>query len=631
MENKNVLYARTNKLLNRKFREFLIPTLLNNTALSLSAVIDNVLVGNLLGETELAAMSIAFPFISGINMLALVFIIGGVILSSSAAGSKDMESANSFFTVSVFSGAGSIILYCALFGAFISPLSLLLSNGDADLAVLAATYIKPMLFGGFLIYLTNCLSQFTLSEGRVKMSVMFLIVANVCDLLFGYIFMGPMKLGVTGAGLSTICGYVIGFICTIPYLASKKRMFRFARPRKGFIKKIGNVFKAGLSPFLEQGATLIRTLVLNALILTSLGQNGMTAMAVIVSVQSVIQIVLDGTSNALTPIISSLSGERDFFGIKNVTKTALKVLTFSSLIISLYFIIFPETVAAAFGVNDESVISVVAAAVRLYAMSFIIYALNNAFQNIYNALGRNGISTYIAFMENSVFVIAFALLFMHINPNLIWLGFLGAETATFISVMICIILVSKKEKVKGFLLLSEDEQTESDETADVADTTGNNGGSEIAFWDTTIPANIESATDLSAKVINFCNENGIDSKTANSAGIAVEEMAVNIARYGSKKKLYFGKNAQNKSVIDILIKKYRGKLIIRIRDDGMIFDPLTFEPNDTESEVTAEKEEDKKSQPIYHGLEVVKKIASTIDYNRALGLNNTVITLNIAY
>jgi Na+-driven multidrug efflux pump/anti-sigma regulatory factor (Ser/Thr protein kinase) len=572
--------------------------LLNNTALSLSAVVDNILVGNLLGEAELASLGVAFPFISGINMFALVFLMGGVILASSSAGSQDMPSANEYYTISVFSGAFFILLFGAGFGFFGKPVFLALAGGSVELSLMVQTYIRPVLFAGFIVYLTNCLSQFALAEGRVKMSVMFLLVANVGDLTLGYLFMGPLKLGIAGAGLSTAIGYVIGFATTIPYLASKKRMFRFSRTDYRYLGKLWDIIKAGLSPFLEQGAVLVRTLILNIVILSALGQNGMTAMAVIASVQCVIQIVTDGASQTLTPILSSLSGERDFSGIRSVTKYAVKMLMVTSVAIALFFILFPNLAAAAFGVADESAASVVETAIRLYAFSFVFYALNNAFQNIYNALGRTAISTYIAFMENSVFVIAFALLFLSIDPNLIWLGFLGAEMATLVSVGVYIKWVSKKERIRGLLLLDEDE-------------------SEDSVWDTTIPATVEASADLSAKVIEFCARNGVHSVVAQHVGIAVEEMAANIALYGTKKKI-----PQKAGVIDILIRISDGKLLMRIRDDGVIFDPLEYVP---------QAENDEPPQLILHGLELVKKMVSGLEYNRALGLNNTLITIDLPH
>jgi Na+-driven multidrug efflux pump/anti-sigma regulatory factor (Ser/Thr protein kinase) len=592
MNHERVSFQRTNTILNRKYREFLIPTLLNNTALSLSAVVDNILAGNLVGDEALAALGVAFPLIAAINMIALIFIVGGVISASAAAGAQNMSSANRFFTISIFSGMASLVFYGIVVNVFVNPISLALSNGDMQLAGLVGDYIRPVAVGACIIYLTNCLSQFALAEGRVKMSVTFLLVANIADLTLGYVFMGPLKMGITGAGLSTALGYVLGFACTIPYLTSKTRMFHFAFSLESIGKKLLEVIRSGLSPFMEQGATLVKTVVLNFIVLMSLGVKGMTALAVIVTAQNIIQIVLDGTSNALNPIISSLAGEGDIFGIKNVTKSALKILLGACLFTTLLFLIFPSQVVRVFGISRESTADMAMLAIMLYAASFIFYGINNAMQNIYNALGRNSISTYIAFMENSGFVIAFAFLLMQVAPNLIWLAYLGAELATIVSIAVYIRIVQNKEPVKGILLL-EEENHETDL---------------VAVWDTTIPTDIEAAMKLSEQVIAFCKDYEVDSALASRVGIAVEEMAVNIVRYGNAGKHH--------NVIDILIKISVDKLMIRIRDDGIIFDPTSVR-DDTAQAV------------VYHGLDVVKKLAEAITYSRALGLNNTVITFNL--
>lgn len=58
------------------------------------------------------------------------------------------------------------------------------------------------------------------------------------------------------------------------------------------------------------------------------------------------------------------------------------------------------------------------------------------------------------------------------------------------------------------------------------------------------------------------------------------------------------------------------KYILRIRDDGIPFNPLDYVPQE-ETEVTV------------GGIGLLKKITSDFQYMRALNLNNTVIELNI--
>ncbi|MBP5470940.1 MAG: hypothetical protein J6Z11_17045, partial [Candidatus Riflebacteria bacterium] len=53
------------------------------------------------------------------------------------------------------------------------------------------------------------------------------------------------------------------------------------------------------------------------------------------------------------------------------------------------------------------------------------------------------------------------------------------------------------------------------------------------------------------------------------------------------------------------------KLILRIRDNGIPFDPTTYQTEENEFDI--------------HGIEVIKAIATKITYIRAIDLNNTVL------
>jgi anti-sigma regulatory factor (Ser/Thr protein kinase) len=130
------------------------------------------------------------------------------------------------------------------------------------------------------------------------------------------------------------------------------------------------------------------------------------------------------------------------------------------------------------------------------------------------------------------------------------------------------------------------------------------GDTQERVWDITVSADVEFVVNLSQQVIKFCEENGVESGQAVRVGIAVEEVAVNIAKHG-------GNNRSN--AIDILVRIEGEKLTLRLRDDGQIFSPL---------EVVADASED----PAMTGIAVLRAIAGHIAYSHQLGLNTTVVT-----
>ena len=116
----------------------------------------------------------------------------------------------------------------------------------------------------------------------------------------------------------------------------------------------------------------------------------------------------------------------------------------------------------------------------------------------------------------------------------------------------------------------------------------------------------EQAVEISEKLISCCTEHGISTKKANIIGIAAEELTSNISHYGYK--------GNDPSFIDISLSMTDGKLILRVRDDGVPFNP---------TEYRAENDEDF----LPGGIELIRSIADKMTYTRVLNMNNTVIEL----
>ena len=120
--------------------------------------------------------------------------------------------------------------------------------------------------------------------------------------------------------------------------------------------------------------------------------------------------------------------------------------------------------------------------------------------------------------------------------------------------------------------------------------------------DISIANNSDSAIEASQTVERFCLENGIDSHKANILAVTTEELAVNAAKYA-----YKGKNE-----IDICLRIFSDKIVLRFRDNGKIFNPTEF-IDDSGKEIK--------------GLSLVRMLTPDISYNTVLGFNVTVVTL----
>ena len=90
-------------LVKKKFREFYLPTILMTASGSLSIIIDSIIVGNILGDNELAAVNLIMPLSLCFTALCGLFGIGSATCISLFKGRMDSENADKCLTLSTVS------------------------------------------------------------------------------------------------------------------------------------------------------------------------------------------------------------------------------------------------------------------------------------------------------------------------------------------------------------------------------------------------------------------------------------------------------------------------------------------------------------------------------------------------
>ena len=104
------------------------------------------------------------------------------------------------------------------------------------------------------------------------------------------------------------------------------------------------------------------------------------------------------------------------------------------------------------------------------------------------------------------------------------------------------------------------------------------------------------------RIIEFCQEQGASKSKANLAAVCAEEMTINIIRFGGK----------TSNWIDIYLCLEDDLCRLRIRDNGVNFNPLEYQYDSEDFDI--------------HGIELVKKVSKSMDYIRAIDMNNTIIS-----
>lgn len=571
---------RSGDLVKGKFKQYLLSTLSMSAALYLAVMVDSVLVGNILGSNQLAAVNLCNPIAFISNSIFCILIYGGSTAAAMHLGGRDKAGANSAFTLSVLLCLGIQLVFAAVGLILRQQIAGLLSHGG-ELAPLCEEYLVPLLAGIPIIGLSSGVVAFARLDGFTGLSSAIPIVANVINLVLDYVFMKLMGFGIASAGWATVIGYSVGALMLIPYFVSKKRGFRFTKALQGARQLIREIVAKGLPTSLTNVCSFVRAAVVNSLLLATSGSLGVQIMAVCTNAAALSSITAQGVGNTILPVAGALYGEKDKRGIVYTFRYAMLI----SLIITAVLVALLEAYAYKidnlFGLSDPAEFI---PAFSIYVTSFLLVNVTYQFKSLYQATGNQKTASVITVIEGAAVIVPLFIIISKLCPSLIWASFTLAEALSIIIIAFYTCRVAKKNKLSRVLLLG----FEKDEK----------------LLDVTIKNSVEKAEELSQQLMRFCEENSVEAKKAMLIAAAAEEMTVNIAKYAYPKA---------KQDIDVTLRILEQSMVLKIRDDGAIFNPLKAEPRE-DGELS--------------GIEFVKKISSGFTYNRVLGFNVTVITIN---
>lgn len=586
-ESSEPIFERSGVLLQRKFFSYLLPTIMMNVALSLGMIVDGIIVGNILGTEAFAAVNICIPIVFLFYAIYALIGVGGSTVVAHCKGRMDHEGANLNFTLSVL----GLLLISGFLGitgfVFSNQISQILSGGST-LMPLVKDYYSVLILGAPALVVIPGIVYFMRADSFPKLAANILIIANVVNLTCDLIYMGVFKMGISGAAWASVTGYLVGAMFVLIYLLSSKRNLKFVKPKLSELRNCGNILLTGLPSALFGITGFIKNLAINSFLIISIGPMGVATFGVCLNMISTASIVIGGTAQTVVPVVGCTYGEKDYGGIKVIIKTAMTLVAILCGVLMVIFLLFPMQLAGLFGISgDEAMMTSIQTAIRIFAFSLPFFGINFLLTSYYQTVNRRGFASMITVFENNLVLLPLVfLLGLQFGEVGIWIAFVLNEMIVLTLILITGGIIKKRSQKDLIpILLLEKTNTR--------------------LMDVTISNSLTDATGISKTMMDFCRENGIDAKRTNHVGVIVEELSVNIIRYGFKEK--------EKNVIDIRLSIIDSDLVLRFRDDGRPFNPVAY-IHDFGVEKT-------------YGLRLVHEMATDFRYSYVLNFNNTMISM----
>ena len=186
---------------------------------------DSIIVGQLVGESALAAVGASYSFTTVFIMIAIGGGIGASVLTSQYLGAgKHKEMKSSVYTFLITFAVFSILL--ALIGFWINPTVLKLLKTPPNIMDDAVLYLQIYFVGMPFLFMYNILSANFNALGKSKIPLYLLIFSSILNIIMDLWMVGGLGLGVKGAAIATVIAQgiaaVISFLILMRLLGTYK-------------------------------------------------------------------------------------------------------------------------------------------------------------------------------------------------------------------------------------------------------------------------------------------------------------------------------------------------------------------------------------------------------------------------
>ena len=576
---------RNHRLIDGKVSKYLLPSVMLTMALQLGNVVDTILVGNLLGIQAMSAIRLCSPMMIFEQVVCSGLGAGAAICAGIRLGKRDREGASAVFSLVFWLALGAGLLFAGSAFFLAEPVAHLLA-GNGPLTELTRQYLFVWMLGGPIIGAGLYLVHFMGVESHPGLSSTYIILANVINLVLDYLLLAFTPLGIIGAALSTMLGYLLAMLVYVKYFKDRNRMLRLSAPKS--LRPLSDAVKAGTPTLMYMGMNIIDALGSNAIILHLLGVNGMTIYTVCMNILLITLMLTGGVTGIIPSLSGVLYGEKDFYGLRAVCVRTMKITAAVTAVLLAVVTVFTPQLAAAFGIRQMPLSGYTISALRCFMLCLPFYVWNRFLTSYYQSIEQTRQASLIVFLQNGAIRMPAIFIGITVSLKLGHTGFNAMGLSFLISEVLTVLISSLFRKIsypgKGIFILP-----------------GENSGDCL---DLTIEARPGEVPPTSCRIQQFSLEKGVEPNEANRMTMAAEEMMINAITYGGKTSQW----------LDVCLVVEPEELRLRIRDNGVPFDPTSYEYDGDEYDI--------------NGIEIVKRIASRISYVRAIDLNSTVIEID---
>ena len=405
-------YEKISKLILR----FAVPSIIAMLIISFYNIVDQVFIGNIVGELGNAATNIAFPLVNACLALGLGFGVGGASAFNLRQGEGDSKTAAYYFGNAISSLILSGIILAVIAEFFMDPMLRLFGAPETVLPY-AREYTRIVALGFPFAVLGSGAGHLLRADGRPNLTMVCNLTGCILNIILDAWFILGLGWGMKGAALATIIGQIVsGFLCLF-FLSRCRTIHLQWKHLIPAPKYFGRDFKLGLAPMLNQLTLMVTQVLVNNTLnhygaLSRFGAEIPIATAgIAMKVASIFTSVVIGLSQGNQPIASFNYGAGNY---RRVAESYVRVLIYGlviSIIGFLVFQLFPAQILSLFGKGNDLYVEFGCLYFRRYLFMVGLFFIQPITSNTFTAIGKSLKGIFLSLTRQVIFLIPTMLIF----------------------------------------------------------------------------------------------------------------------------------------------------------------------------------------------------------------------------
>lgn len=400
---------------------FTLPLMAGNLLQQLYNTVDGIIVGNLVGETALAAVGTCAPLTMLFTAIALGMSNGAAVVLSQFYGAGRMDEMKKTVASSLillFSmGVALSVVGCALAGWLLRTILGVQDYLRAD----AEVYFRIYALGLLAQFIYNIVSAILRSMGDSRATLYFLLVASVCNVLLDLLAVALLGWGVLGVAVATVISQILSAAVSVVYLFQRYPALRFQKGELRFDREKGIlVLKMGIPSTLQQCVVSMGHMAIQRVINHFDITAGYTAAT---RIESFILIPIQGFFMGMATFTGQNLGAGKLERISRaLARTILMSLVVVVAVIAIIYPFAPELVRV-FGVTGDSG-DVAVVYLRFVALAFAVFCVYFSINGVLQGSGDVVFTAFNTFSGLAIKVV-FVYLVAYLTPvgmAAIWWG-----------------------------------------------------------------------------------------------------------------------------------------------------------------------------------------------------------------